>query len=43
VVLATVIVLGLANTVGQVLADYDYRTGVSIWFRGIFRFSLHPS
>jgi nitrate reductase gamma subunit len=42
VVLATVIVLGLANTVGQVLADYDYRTGVSIWFRGIFRFSLHP-
>jgi len=41
-VLATVIVLGLANTAGQVLAEYNYRTGVSVWFRGIFRFSLHP-
>ena len=42
-VLATVIVLGLANTVvGNIVSHYDYREGVSIWFRGIFRFSLHP-
>ena len=41
-VLAVVILLGLANTVGQVIGEYDYREGVSIWFRGIFRFSLHP-
>jgi nitrate reductase gamma subunit len=42
-VLATVIVLGLANTViANIFAHYDYREGVSIWFRGIFRFSLHP-
>ena len=42
VVLATVIVLGLVNTGGQVVNDYDYREGVSIWFRGIFRGQLHP-
>jgi len=42
-VLATVIVLGLANTVvGNIVSHYDYREGVSIWFRGIFRLSLHP-
>lgn len=42
-VLGTVIVLGLVNTVSSsILGDYDYRTGVSIWFRGIFRFSQHP-
>jgi nitrate reductase gamma subunit len=42
-VLATVIVLGLANTVlGNVVGHYDYREGVSVWFRGIFRLSLHP-
>ena len=41
-VLAVVILLGLANTFGQVLQDYDYREGVSVWFRGIFRFDLHP-
>jgi nitrate reductase gamma subunit len=42
-VLATVILLGLLNTtVANVLEDYDYREGVSVWFRGIFRFSLHP-
>lgn len=42
-VLATVIVLGLINTVSASLgSEYDYRQGVSIWFRGIFRFSLHP-
>jgi nitrate reductase gamma subunit len=44
VVLATVILLGLVNTViGNVTgSDYDYREGVSVWFRGIFRGSLHP-
>lgn len=43
-VLATVIVLGLANTVGaNVLDHYDYREGVSVWFRGIFRFETHPA
>ncbi|HET7305969.1 MAG TPA: respiratory nitrate reductase subunit gamma [Segeticoccus sp.] len=41
-VLAVVIVLGLANTAGQVIDEYNYREGVSVWFRGIFRFSLHP-
>jgi len=43
VFLAAVILLGLANTVvANVFGHYDYREGVSIWFRGIFRFSLHP-
>lgn len=42
-VLATVIVLGLVNTVvANLVSHYDYREGVSVWFRGIFRFSLHP-
>jgi nitrate reductase gamma subunit len=42
-VLAIVIVLGLANTVGANLIDhYDYREGVSVWFRGIFFLDLHP-
>ncbi len=42
VFLASVIVLGLLNTVMNVAGDYNYREGVSIWFRGIFRFQLHP-
>jgi nitrate reductase gamma subunit len=42
-VLATVILLGLVNTVGaNVLDHYDYREGVSVWFRGVFRFEAHP-
>jgi nitrate reductase gamma subunit len=42
-VLATVIVLGLANTViANVFGNYDYREGVSVWFRGIFRLDPHP-
>ncbi|MGH3332367.1 MAG: respiratory nitrate reductase subunit gamma [Nocardioidaceae bacterium] len=42
-VLATVIVLGLVNTVAaNIFGHYDYREGVSVWFRGIFRFDLHP-
>ncbi|HZW44187.1 MAG TPA: respiratory nitrate reductase subunit gamma [Dermatophilaceae bacterium] len=43
VFLATVIALGLVNTlIANVFSDYDYRDGVSVWFRGIFRFSLQP-
>ncbi len=42
--LATVIVLGLFNTVvANVVGGYDYREGVSIWFRGIFRFDPQPA
>ena len=42
-VLGTVIVLGLANTVvANVFDDYDYREGVSVWFRGIFRLNPQP-
>ncbi|GAB3447770.1 respiratory nitrate reductase subunit gamma [Streptomonospora sediminis] len=42
-VLAVVILLGLANTVvGNIIDHYDYRDGVSVWFRGIFLFDLHP-
>jgi nitrate reductase gamma subunit len=42
-VLATVILLGLLNTaVANLFEHYDYREGVSVWFRGIFRLSLHP-
>jgi nitrate reductase gamma subunit len=41
--LATVVLLGLYNTVAaNIFGHYDYREGVSIWFRGIFRLSLHP-
>ena len=44
-VLTVVIVLGMWNTIaGSVLnlgGEYDYRDGVSVWFRGIFRFDLH--
>ena len=42
-VLASVIFLGLLNTViANVFGHYDYREGVSVWFRGIFWFDLHP-
>jgi nitrate reductase gamma subunit len=42
-ILATVILLGLWNTVAtNIFGHYDYREGVSIWFRGIFLFSPHP-
>lgn len=45
-VLAVVIFLGMWNTVaGSMLnlgGEYDYREGVSVWFRGIFQLSLHP-
>ncbi|HEX6516783.1 MAG TPA: respiratory nitrate reductase subunit gamma [Nocardioidaceae bacterium] len=43
VFLAAVILLGMWNTAGaNVFGTYDYRESVSIWFRGIFRFDLHP-
>ena len=42
-VLGTVIVLGLVNTViANIFGDYDYREGVSVWFRGIFVLAPHP-
>ena len=45
-VLAVVIFLGMWNTVaGSILnlgGHYDYRDGVSVWFRGIFYFDLQP-
>jgi nitrate reductase gamma subunit len=42
-VLATVIFLGLWNTaIGNISSHYDYREGVSVWFRGIFRGNLAP-
>jgi len=44
-VLGTVIVLGLANTaIANILgSDYDYRTGLSVWFRGIFYLRPDPA
>lgn len=43
VFLAAVIALGLFNTVASnVLFDYDYRDGVSVWFRGLFLFNPQP-
>ncbi|HEY9564114.1 MAG TPA: respiratory nitrate reductase subunit gamma, partial [Nocardioides sp.] len=39
--------LGIWNTIaGGILnlgGHYNYREGVSVWFRGIFRFDLHPA
>ena len=41
--LSAVILLGLWNTVASnIFGHYDYRDGVSVWFRGIFRLDLHP-
>ena len=41
-VLGVVIILGLVNTGSQVVGEYDYREGVSIWFRTIFYFNPQP-
>ena len=42
--LSAVILLGLWNTVASnIFGHYDYRDGVSVWFRGIFRFDRTPS
>ncbi len=40
--LSVVIGLGLWNTASGVAGAYNYRPGASVWFRGIFTFSLHP-
>lgn len=40
--LGLVIVLGLVNTGSQLVGDYNYRGGVSIWFRSIFYFNPKP-
>jgi len=38
-VLATVIILGLVNTaLANTLGQYDYREGVSVWYRSVFAF-----
>ena len=43
-VLGTVIVLGVVNTVvANLVGHYDYREGVSIWFRSIFRLDPQPA
>ncbi len=40
-VLGAVILLGMWNTLGSsVFGHYDYRAGVSLWFRGVF--TAHP-
>ncbi len=45
-VLGLVIMLGFWTTITVTVLElnghYDYREGVSVWFRGIFRFDLHP-
>ena len=42
-VLAVVILLGLWNTaVTNLIGHYDYRSGVSVWFRGIFALDPRP-
>lgn len=40
--LAVVILTGLINTGSGVVGQYDYREGVSIWFRSIFYFNPQP-
>lgn len=43
VFLAGVILLGLANTVlGNIVGHYDYREGVSIWYRSLFALNPQP-
>ncbi len=41
-VLAVVILMGLVNTGSQVVGEYNYREGVSVWFRSIFYFNPQP-
>lgn len=40
--LAVVIVAGLVNTGSGVVGHYNYREGVSVWFRSIFYFNPQP-
>ena len=42
VMLAAVILTGLINTGSGVVGDYNYREGVSVWFRSIFYFDPQP-
>lgn len=41
-VLALAILSGLVNTGSGVAGDYNYREGVSVWFRSIFYFDPQP-
>lgn len=41
--LTVVIVVGLVNTFSGVAGDYNYREGVSVWFREIFYFNPDPA
>ncbi|XAS74975.1 respiratory nitrate reductase subunit gamma [Dermatophilaceae bacterium Sec6.4] len=41
--LAAVILTGLINTGSGAFGEYNYREGVSIWFRSIFYFDPHPA
>jgi nitrate reductase gamma subunit len=44
VFLASVILLGMYNTVAtSIFGHYDYREGVSLWFRQVFAFSPDPT
>lgn len=40
--LAVVILTGLVNTGSGVIGEYNYREGVSVWFRSIFYFNPQP-
>jgi len=40
--LAVVILTGLINTGSGVVGQYNYREGVSVWFRSIFYFNPQP-
>ncbi len=42
VMLAVVILTGLVNTGSGVVGHYNYREGVSVWFRSIFYFDPQP-
>ncbi len=43
-VLGSVIVLGMWNTLASsVFGNYDYRSGVSLWFRGVFTANPDPA
>lgn len=41
--LGLAVVTGLFNTGANVIGDYNYREGVSVWFRSIFYFSPEPA
>ncbi|MDO5661330.1 MAG: respiratory nitrate reductase subunit gamma [Brachybacterium sp.] len=41
--LSLVILSGVGNTLGGLFSHYNYREGVSPWFRGVFSFSPDPA